>query len=101
MEGRWGGKGDKVKPRRSRGRNRGRGKYQGRGNCGTCPFFNMHLHARIPLKTKPPSRPEGLATESRIPVFGGTGRKWGTDRKLGTGTEETELRGLWTIPTPF
>lgn len=59
------------------------GTQQGRGNCGSCPLFNMHLHARIPLKTKPPSRPEGLATESRTPVSGGTGRKWGTDRKWG------------------
>lgn len=66
------------------------GKYRDRGSCGTCPLFAIYLHTRVPLKTNPPADLMGWQQSQGHQTL-----------REQAGSEETELRGLWIIPTPF
>ena len=60
---------------------------RGRGNCGSCPLFNMHLYARIPLKTKPPADLRGWQQSQGHQYLRGQAGSGGQTGSRGTGSK--------------
>lgn len=93
MEGRQGGKGDKLKTRGSRGKDRSWGSSRAEGAVEPVLLLYKHLPYRMPLKTKPPINTIGWQESQGPQVMEAVG-----DRQ----EVRKESRGNpWTFSIPF